>query len=49
MKKKPKKADLFKTNLRLPKALAERVKDAAENNQRSMNGEMVHALTERYK
>jgi predicted HicB family RNase H-like nuclease len=40
-----KKSDLYSTNLRLPKKLAKRIKDAAENNKRSMNAEIEHALT----
>jgi predicted HicB family RNase H-like nuclease len=45
---KKKKKDTYCTNLRLPKKLAEKVKKIAENNNRSLNSEIQHALTQRY-
>lgn len=41
------KKDLdFATNLRLPKPLAKKVQKKAEVNNRSMNSEIIQALTE---
>lgn len=43
---KVRKDSVFATNLRLPKPLAKKVQKKAEVNNRSMNSEIIQALTE---
>lgn len=48
MKVQKKKKEKFSTNLRLPQDLADKVKKAAEDSKRSMNGEIEFTLSEKY-
>jgi hypothetical protein len=48
MKAGKKKKDKYTTNLRLPKDLADKVKKAADDSRRSMNGEIEFTLAEKY-
>lgn len=42
----PAKEAMVSTNLRIPKSLYEQIKDAAENDERSVNAEMIVLLRE---
>jgi hypothetical protein len=48
MKAVKKKKEKYTTNLRLPKDLADKVKKAADDSKRSMNGEIEYTLSEKY-
>lgn len=48
MKAGKKKKEKYSTNLRLPQDLADKVKKAADDSKRSMNGEIEFTLSEKY-